>query len=198
MEVLLIYEIKTTTPSSITDDVINLCKDFGEVSKLQYVNVIPEQEATISNCFPNVKDTVIRKGGSQIYGWAIWKWANILIEAEAHSVWKRPDGKLIDVTPHQGGEKSILFIEDMSMDYKGNIVKSRRKALTASPLVEEYIKLAEEKEDIIYRTTGDIVSLPTSLLRRMYELSIIFKTKVERNVPCPCQSGLKYKKCCGR
>lgn len=49
------FSLKTaqavTTPSSITDDVINFCKDFGEDSKLQYVNVIPEQEATISNCF---------------------------------------------------------------------------------------------------------------------------------------------------
>ncbi|WP_413466092.1 SEC-C metal-binding domain-containing protein [Niallia circulans] len=27
---------------------------------------------------------------------------------------------------------------------------------------------------------------------------IVFETKVGRNDPCPCGSGEKYKKCCGK
>lgn len=29
------------------------------------------------------------------------------------------------------------------------------------------------------------------------ELSAILQPQVGRNEPCPCQSGLKFKKCCG-
>jgi len=31
-----------------------------------------------------------------------------------------------------------------------------------------------------------------------YRDGVIFKSKIERNEPCPCGSGEKYKKCCGR
>jgi SEC-C motif-containing protein len=30
----------------------------------------------------------------------------------------------------------------------------------------------------------------------LYDSGVLFNTKIERNEPCPCQSGRKYKKCC--
>ena len=30
-----------------------------------------------------------------------------------------------------------------------------------------------------------------------YDEGTLFNTKIERNAPCPCGSGKKYKKCCG-
>jgi SEC-C motif-containing protein len=30
----------------------------------------------------------------------------------------------------------------------------------------------------------------------LYKDGTIYKTKIERNMPCPCGSGKKYKKCC--
>ncbi len=36
------------------------------------------------------------------------------------------------------------------------------------------------------------------LASRRQELMAQLNRKTERNEACPCQSGLKYKKCCGR
>jgi len=44
---------------------------------------------------------------------------------------------------------------------------------------------------------GDNVSSTSSFLATN-EPSLIKKKKVGRNDPCPCGSGKKYKKCCGR
>ncbi|WP_345977050.1 YchJ family metal-binding protein [Sulfurimonas sp. HSL3-7] len=33
--------------------------------------------------------------------------------------------------------------------------------------------------------------------RWLYDEGTLFNTKIERNEPCPCGSGKKYKKCCG-
>jgi SEC-C motif-containing protein len=32
--------------------------------------------------------------------------------------------------------------------------------------------------------------------RWLYESGVIYNSKIERNEPCPCGSGRKYKKCC--
>lgn len=190
--------IKTTTPRSIDEEVLQLCKEIANIGGLQYVDVIPEQYSTFNNCFPNVKKTVEKRGGIQIYGWSIWKWTNIFIEAEAHSVWKSPEGILTDVTPHIGGEDRILFLEDKNLKYNGTMIKSIRKPLTSSPLVKEYIELAIKKEDVIINTVGKTVSLTGDIVQKMFYIENIFKSKVGRNDLCPCQSGLKYKRCCGK
>lgn len=190
--------IKTTTPRSIDEDILQLCTEIADIGGLQYVDVIPEQYSTFNNCFPNVKKMVEKKGGIQIYGWSIWKWTNIFIEAEAHSVWKSPEGKLIDITPHIGGEDRILFLEDNSLIYDGNLIRSRRKPLTSSPLVKEYIDLAIRKENVIINSVGKTVSLPGDIVQKMLYIETILKSKVGRNDLCPCQSGLKYKRCCGK
>ena len=47
-----------------------------------------------------------------------------------------------------------------------------------------------EKEYHINKTVGKSLDpKPNSIVRRF--------RKIGRNEPCPCQSGLKFKKCCG-
>ena len=60
-------------------------------------------------CFPNVEKMVQEYGGQQVNGRAIWQWDNKLVEAEAHAVWKSPDGQLIDITPHDYNEEKYYF-----------------------------------------------------------------------------------------
>ncbi len=48
------------------------------------------------------------------------------------------------------------------------------------------VKVQHEKSNFIYE---DGVWL--------YSDGKMYNTKIERNFPCPCQSGKKYKKCCG-
>ena len=189
---------RETTPTRITDKIMELCRGIvPEVAPI-YVPVEAAGWSQPHECFPNVHRMVQEHGGQQVNGWAIWQWANILIDAEAHSVWESPDGCLRDITPHDYGEQKILFLRDDGMVYSGKRIGSVRQALTESSLVAEYIRLINEGDQIMDGTPGKMCKIPTSLMIRLVQISEVFHSEVDRNAPCPCQSGLKYKKCCGR
>ena len=196
---------RETTPEKITDKILELCNTVVPGATPEYIPVQIQTWSRPMECFPNVQHLIRDQGGTQVNGWAIWQWANILIEAEAHSIWKSPEGKLIDITPHDNGETEILFLQDSTMVYNGISIGNIRRALTNSPLVAEFITLSEHVEAIMcsYKP-GTAVPL-LELQRRLMPLSerraVImetFKQEVGPNAFCPCQSGLKYKKCCGR
>lgn len=84
-----------------------------------YLPVEAARWSQLNECFPNVQRMIQEQGGQQINGWAIWQWENILVEAEAHSVWRNPEGGLVDITPHDNGEREILFLHDARMVYSG-------------------------------------------------------------------------------
>ena len=79
---------------------------------------------------------------------------------------------------------------------------------------EEYIALLESKkaflEEQLEKTKEDTRNLEkeiaaekdiyTDLVEkfRMKQSNPLTRVKYPRNQPCPCGSGLKYKKCCGR
>jgi len=69
------------------------------------------------------------------------------------------------------------------------------------------LELLDDYDDIVefkayYRENGKIGVLHEKshfILREgewLYEDGELFSTKVERNEPCPCGSGKKFKKCC--
>tara|TARA_R110000772_G_scaffold142476_1_gene252147 strand:- start:535 stop:990 length:456 start_codon:yes stop_codon:yes gene_type:complete len=62
-------------------------------------------------CHVSAKHAALQNGGLRIHGWAVWQY-NKMALAEFHSVWERPDGVLVDVTPPKFGAKRILFIPD--------------------------------------------------------------------------------------
>ena len=165
---------RETTPVKITDKVMELCSGIVPDAGPGYVPVEVQGWALPGECFPNVGRMVRERGGQQVNGWVIWQWANILVEAEAHSVWRSPEGKLADITPHDNGEKEILFLKDDDMAYRGNIIAN------------------------IGETPGKEHLIPQPLWARIEEIKAMLHEEVKGNEFCPCQSGLKYKKCCGR
>lgn len=189
---------RETTPIRVTDKIMELCSGIVSDVIPEYVPVAAQEWCLPNECFPNVERMVQEQGGQQINGWAIWQWANILVEAEAHSVWRSPEGELMDITPYVNGENEILFLRDDNMVYKGNTIASIRLALTSSKLVAEYIWLMNERDRIMSETPGRMCSIPKPLLDRIEEIKAILHEDVRGNEFCPCQSGLKYKKCCGR
>mgnify|MGYP001632437029 CR=1 FL=1 len=187
-----------TTPSVITEEIKHLCGTIQPSTIPFFVEVYPFQGMQINECFPNVKSVVEKLGGTTINGWAIWQWANIMVEAEAHAIWQAPDGKFVDITPHINNETCILFLPDDQVRFNGNPIPSHRQALTNSPLVAELISLFNKRDTAAATTPGKVYSISNTDLRRMLELQQLFHRSAERNDPCPCGSGLKYKKCCGR
>lgn len=187
---------KATTPRIITQQIMELCQSISEYEPV-YVSVKANPESRLNECFPNVAEHVREYGGQSVLGRCIWQRANILIEAEAHAVWRSPNGDLMDITSHINDEESILFLIDPQMVYSGNCIPSIRKALTSSPLVAEFITLFNDRDQIAAEAK-DTYTLTTVMLKRMYEIEWLLNQQVGRNDPCPCQSGIKYKKCCGQ
>lgn len=191
--------IRETTPARITQVIIDFCASITSDSSPEYIDVCPAPWAALNECFNNVYRMVKQYGGSMISGWAVWQRGNMLLDAEAHAIWRAPDGKLIDITPHSYNEKRILFLFDSSVCYQGITIPSHRQALTDSPLVAEFIRLYSERDHIMQTSTlGNVYVMPADLHNRINALQLIFSQEVGRNDPCPCGSGLKYKKCCGQ
>lgn len=189
---------RETTPSRVTGKITELCRGIVADADPIYLPVAPQEWSLPSECFPNVQRMIQEQGGKQINGWAIWQWANVLVEAEAHAVWEDPEGQLIDITPHVHGERTILFLRDNNMVYQGNTIANIRLALTSSPLVAEFIWLMNERDRIMCETPGGTCSIPKPMWDRMEEIRGMLHEEVHGNEFCPCQSGLKYKKCCGK
>ena len=136
-------------PKTISNDVTALCASICPgISPL----FIPVQRCKWSQrleCFKNVRQMILRNHGVKVLGWAIWLWENVMIEAEAHCVWQSPEGKLVDVTPHESEDTSILFLPDKSMIDNGRKIPNKRMPLSLSSLVAEFIKCSEEIDSIL-------------------------------------------------
>jgi hypothetical protein len=89
-----------STPTDISAPVDALCRELSSGQRPAWVNVRPDTKAIVSECFPNVAAKVTRDGGSLVFGWAIWEWPRIFIEAEHHAVWER-DGELLDIASQE-------------------------------------------------------------------------------------------------
>lgn len=113
-----------TTPAKVTDKIMELCSRAVPGVEPAYVPVEAQEWSLPNECFPNVRQMVQERGGQQTNGWAIWQWANVLVEAEAHSVWRSPEGELVDIAPHKNGETEILFLADPDMIYDNNTIAS--------------------------------------------------------------------------
>ena len=81
------------------------------------------------------------------------------------------------------------MFQDLMNRIKQEVVDILFKIQIASPTQVEGMK-QEEQEDLTFSAHSD-ESAPKQPVRRSSE-------KIQRNAPCPCGSGKKYKKCCGQ
>lgn len=81
------------------------------------------------------------------------------------------------------------MFQDLMHRIKQEVVDILFKIQIASPTQVEEMK-QEEQQDLTFSSHSDEPA-PKQPVRRSSE-------KVQRNAPCPCGSGKKYKKCCGQ
>jgi hypothetical protein len=75
-------------------------------------------------CQANSSHRAKAAGGERVDGWMIWE--NLrFAEAEAHSVWRDPNGDLKDITPRVDGDEFILFLPDPSARVTEYFVKGK-------------------------------------------------------------------------
>lgn len=196
----------TSTPREITRKIRLLASKVAPGETPLYVSVLPEPGALPNECFQNTEIKAQRDAGSVVYGWQLWEWPSVLIEAEFHAVWRSPDGRLIDITPKPGDEEMILFVTDKQRAYQGISVDNVRIALRDDLLVHHFILLSERIFETVNR--GDLkdqfgrVSLPADeiepLLYHQNLVSEMLKKGLRAQNDCICGSGKKYKRCHGK
>ena len=72
-------------------------------------------EAEVDCCHLNVWVKFQIDQGEAVYGWNLFQdKLTGCAEAIFHTVWKSPDGKLIDLTPRADGERLFTFVVDKS------------------------------------------------------------------------------------
>jgi len=119
-------------------------------------------------------------------------------------VWEKPDSI-----------SSIEFNEEENIFKKSLLFKQQKFKRLRSSISEELDNIGDLSEFIINGDKSDNTNHKSSLLDDLFSQNMDFKDqndlfydssngpmitekKVGRNEPCPCGSGKKYKKCCGK
>lgn len=211
-------------PPKVAGRVKDFCERVSPGQTPVYLPVTPTPGAKVVDCFPTVQRQIKAAGGDMVIGWQVWLQPGILIEAEFHAVWRAADGELHDITPKPSGIRQILFLPDPRKVYDERQVENIREPLSDAPEVVELI--AAFKADFEFKNRGRLATFHGDLRDvltpgELKELAVvdqrklkaqvafayrffpavvpaISKGKLNRNAPCHCGSGRKYKQCHGR
>ena len=207
------------TPIEITKPITMLCNEIDKSQKPYRVPIKIESWTEPKECFQNIKTKVEKDGGRPQFGWTIWEWPNVMIEAEFHAIWISPENTPIDITPNAAHTQKILFLPDSELEYNYSAdyyrVPNIRRPLSNNPLILDFIKISEQIFDVEERlfpgpeinsenpAFGFWEELKEKKGSIQLQLMSQFQPQPEhgkpgRNDPCPCGSGLKFKRCCGK
>ncbi|HEX8211540.1 MAG TPA: hypothetical protein VF584_15315 [Longimicrobium sp.] len=143
--------MRGTTPRTISHPVRELCRELSPAAHPQYLQVTPEQGAQADDSFGIVERHVERHGGSVRYGWRIWEWPGVMIEAEFHAVWEDAAQQLHDLTPALNPVDTILFLPDPARAPNGKPLNNVRRALSPRPEIQKYIQAADAEFELMNR-----------------------------------------------
>lgn len=172
----------------------------------------PELGCEALDCFGNVRRKILKSGGSISYGWSIWEWPGVFIEAEHHAVYREEEGRLIDLTPPSDNmTRSRTFLADSSAVYdfqnEGQRRDNHRLALTDDPLIAEFFQTASAFNEIMSSIPGvGEVAVDVATARKLQAVQIennrlllkLLMKYTPKGAPCFCGSGLKFKRCHGQ
>ncbi|WP_417541489.1 hypothetical protein [Methylophaga thalassica] len=126
----------------ISEDLKKLLTKINSEFDPILIRCIPEKGAELDNCFPLVESKVAANGGDSVLGWHIRE-SKLLVEAIFHTVWKREDGELIDISPKPVPTKEILFVQDPCASYEGRQIDNIRLNILGNRLVDDLIEVCE-------------------------------------------------------
>lgn len=142
------------TPESISADVLELCGQINPDVRPVYIIITPGEGCEVNNCFDCVRQHVAQNGGRIQFGWSIWKWPRVCVQAEHHAVYEPPAGPpWVDFTPSGRPEvvRRLFLPDDRAVYDFGNERTrrdSRRLALNDDPLIKEFFAAAETRDAI--------------------------------------------------
>jgi hypothetical protein len=97
----------------------------------------------------DVRKHVDRDGGNVQHGWMIWEWPGISVEGVFHAVWRKPEGRLLDVSKKDDGESAILFAPESNRVFSGQRVYTIRMAIGHDPKIKEWISINDRFDRIM-------------------------------------------------
>ena len=192
-------DVNFTTPNKISQNILDFCAEIDPTNRPVFVSVRPVKDVRFNYCLTDVPPYSRKWGGNTLFGWIISECRNVLLEAEFHACWLNPENELIDITPKSDNETQILFLPDCQRIYEHKAIANKYKALIDNESTRLWLKCANKKEEIrakhFKNDEVDSVAASDEFLKWLSLLGPA-KQKIGRNDPCPCGSGLKYKKCC--
>jgi hypothetical protein len=202
----------TRAPLVVHSTIRTLCDQIRSDTDPQYIRINPGSEDQPLDCFNNVRRRIAQDGGDIVFGWAIWEWPGIFVEAEHHAVWAPPSGGAWqDITPGPPSFRRRLFLPDDTAIYdfanEGILRDNVRLAVSTSPLVQAMFEAATERVAILNgipgvgRVSASVETgrqLQNATMRQMQLQIDIGMTHTAPRAPCFCGSGKMFKQCHGR
>ncbi|WP_053181847.1 SEC-C metal-binding domain-containing protein [Pseudomonas thivervalensis] len=192
--------MNTIAPTSLPPRIFEFCKKISTESPV-ILQVESEGFSETAECFNNVAIKIEKDGGTVAHGWLIWDWPGVFTEAEFHAVWRSPEDDMIDITPPYDGELLVVFLPDPSRTYKGRRVDSIRHAANENRMVQDFIRLCEAN----YVRFGQVrngaqleghdAELYENFAKAKEFILDGIRAGANRNAPCLCGGGERYKRC---
>lgn len=123
-------------------------------------------------------------------------------------MWRTPDGGLIDVTPHRGHDKRILFAPDPGARFDPSLARRRPNHMAALSADPDFVALVAAA-NALFAYLGALDQAQVQLARNGQDskfdglaaahLEMLHRVYAERLRPtdrCICGSGRKFFRCC--
>ena len=143
--------MKPYRPAQLTEELATFCGKLVAGGAPVTLPRLAPPEARPLDCFETVVQKVADQGGAPCYGWTLWEWPALFLEAEFYSVWRDPAGALHDITPRPGDSRTVLFLADPLRVFDGRRVKTVRQALLTDPAVLGFLRACDEEFALINR-----------------------------------------------
>lgn len=132
------------SPREITENTETFAKSIVADGELFFIQSKPLKGEQLLECYDTVENYVATHGGERILGWCFFDWPRVLLMAELHAVWKRPDGSFLDIAPHQAKQTKILFLPDPFAVVPRVQEPNRYYPVNDDPAIQAYIDLEDE------------------------------------------------------
>lgn len=117
-------------------------------------------DAEMHCCHLNVWVQCLQKGGSAQHGWIIYQdKSKAILVAVFHTVWKAPDGSVLDITPREFGDKRVLFV----MDDKRSITLKKMQGML---VVDSFENLQIMGNAVIQQPVAKLISPQTDMITK--------------------------------
>lgn len=195
-------------PHGVSGFIRDFCHRINSEQEPRYIDVKPRAAGSVGECFESVTEKVAQDGGEIVFGWLVWEWPGVAVEAEHYAVWS--DGQsYLDVAPHRVSRSKVLFLPDPAKTFDpnaGDRQVKQRVSFDGFPAAGEWVRLSAELDAYVHENTeGTKVKADRATFSRLSQNAREAQMRVivelararGRNDPCICQSGKKFKKCCG-